>query len=662
MNFKKFIRECHDKEVFKKLSIYIVSCWVLLQVIAVIWEPLGLPHKSVSFFLILALIGFPISGFLVWKFHLRHLDYKEMTLNEDGNLVKKALRNSPFQKMYFLILLIVSIISLLIASLIINNNFNDKKVVQNIETNDKIAVLKFGNNTGDKKYDIVSKMTADWVIHRITENNVGQVISPEIVDDYVGLINTSTNLKPLDNERIIKEYFSAGKLISGNFYLKNEKLLFQGSITDGAKNIQLISFKLVECDSESPLECIEKLTQLILGFLISENSENSNLQVESPPKYEAFKYLIDAKENISNSNLYIELLNKSIEADEDYFEPKVLKVAYYYNVGDFKKSDSLRKLITPTSYTNNRQLNLLNMYEALLKGNNNKVYSCSKKEYDITPFDLLSNSSFMTIALQFVNKPEDINPIFEEISMKGMDVENCTYCEYRIYVKALSEIELGNYNTAIELLIDINDKIDKVKLKRTLLTAYIRSRNDKKVEEFISNIEFSISTKDIQNLYLHIGKEYLLLNLKEKANNYFNKLIESCKENNEDGNLALAYFFTEDYSNAANMFQQELIKKPDNVNILSKLASCNFKLGKVTESELIIEKLKQLPSAYNYGNIEYAIAQYFAVTGEKDEVVKHLLKAVSQGNLYTPTTYLNDPLFISYFEDEKFEEILTFWH
>ena len=184
MNFKKFIKECHDKEVFKKLSIYIVSCWVLLQVLAVIWEPLGLPHKSVPFFLILALIEFPISGLLVWKYHLRYLDYKEMTLNEDGNLISQTLKNSPFQKMYFLILIIVCIISLFIASLIINNNFNSNKVFQNIATNDKIAVLKFGNNTGDKKYDIVSKMTADWVIHRITENNVGQVISPEIVDDY----------------------------------------------------------------------------------------------------------------------------------------------------------------------------------------------------------------------------------------------------------------------------------------------------------------------------------------------------------------------------------------------------------------------------------------------------------------------------------------------
>ena len=218
MKLKNFVEECHDKEVFKKLSIYIVSCWVLLQVLAVTREPLGLPQKTVTFFIILALIGFPINGFLVWKYHLIHLDYKQMALNEEGDFVNHKLKNSPFQKMYFSVLLVVSILSLSIVALIINNNFGSNIQTQNIEVSDKIAVLKFGNNTGDKKYDIVSKMTADWVIHRITENNVGQVVSPEIVDDYIGLINTSSNLKGLNNEKIIQEYFSAGKLISGIFY------------------------------------------------------------------------------------------------------------------------------------------------------------------------------------------------------------------------------------------------------------------------------------------------------------------------------------------------------------------------------------------------------------------------------------------------------------
>ncbi len=662
MNIKKFIKECHNKEVFKKLSIYIVSSWVLLQVLAVTWEPLGLPQKSVTYFIILALFGFPLNGFLVWKYHLVHLDYKKEVFDEQGNLVKRELKNSPFQKMYFSVLIIISILSFLSIVIIINNSIYTTKSSRKVEVSDKIAVLKFGNNTGDKKYDIVCKMTADWVIHRITENNVGQVVSPEIVDDYIGQINTSTNLTPINNEKIIKEYFNAGKLISGNFYLKNNKLLFQGSITDGKKNIQLISFKLIECDIDSPLECIEKLTQLILGYLITEDNKILSLQEEFPPKFEAYKYLLDAKENIANPNLYVDLLNKSIASDADFFEPKVLRVAHYYNIGNFKKADSLRKIITPTSFTNHRQQNLLNMYEALLKGTNDKVYYYLQKEYSITPFDLLSNESYMAVTLQFVNKPEAIDEIFKEISMKGMAIENCTYCEYRIYVKALSDIELGNYKTAKELLININEKIDKINLKRPLFTTFIRSKDYSKVDEFISKFELSSSLEDIQGLYLHIAKEYLLVNLKDKATVYFDKLISSCIKNDEFGNLALSYFYSENFDKSVILLQKNLIHNPNNIDLLSKLASSQFKIGKTAESNTTLNKLKSLESAYQYGAIDYALAQYFAIVGDKKQVIEQLLKAVSQGNLFTTTSYMNDPLFISYFQDKEFKEVLNFWH
>ena len=49
MNLKGFIKECHKKEVFKMLSIYIVSSWVVLQVLALIASPLGLPEKTEPF-------------------------------------------------------------------------------------------------------------------------------------------------------------------------------------------------------------------------------------------------------------------------------------------------------------------------------------------------------------------------------------------------------------------------------------------------------------------------------------------------------------------------------------------------------------------------------------------------------------------------------------
>ncbi|MFK5957485.1 MAG: hypothetical protein QM495_01305 [Lutibacter sp.] len=662
MNVKKFLKECHDKEVFKKLSIYIVSSWVLIQVLAVTWEPLGFSKKSVTYLLIILLIGFPINIFLVWRYHLVYLDYKKKKLDDVGNLVHVKLKNSPFHKMYFSLLGFISILFFLSAVLIINNNFNTSANIISIDSSDKIAVLKFGNNTGDEKYDIISKMTADWIIHGITENNVGQVISPEIVDSYMVQINTSSNLIPLDSKRIIKEYFNPGKFISGNFYLENDKLLFQGTITNSTEDKQLISFKLIDCASDSPLECIEKLTQLILGFLITEENKKMNLQQGSPPKFEAYKYLYEAKAAIDNPKKYVELLNKSIRADSNYFEPKVLLVAHYYNSEDFKKSDSLLKKISPTSFANQRQQNLLNIHEALLKGQNDKVYYYSKKEFDITPFDLLTNSSTMTVALQFVNKPEDVNVIFDEISTKGMEVENCAYCRYRIYVKALSEIELNNYEVAIKLLTETNKTIDDNQLRKPLFSALIRSNKNKKVEELISKLELSKELIDIQELYLYIGKEYLLINLKDKASIYFDKLIKSYNVEKKNKSLALAYFYKQDFKNATKELLKIIKKDTLNVDLLSKLASCQFKNNNLEKSDETLQKIIAQKEAYQFGAVDYALAQYFAITVNNDKVFEYLLQAVAQGYRYTPTSFKNDPIFVNYFNDKRFEKVLTFWH
>ena len=76
MKITAFFKECREKEVFKKLSIYAVSSWLLIQVLPVVWEPLGLPFATVTILLILLLVGFPIYMFYIWKYQIQpiHLE------------------------------------------------------------------------------------------------------------------------------------------------------------------------------------------------------------------------------------------------------------------------------------------------------------------------------------------------------------------------------------------------------------------------------------------------------------------------------------------------------------------------------------------------------------------------------------------------------------
>jgi len=655
MKLNSFFKQCHEKEVFKMLSIYVVSAWVVLQVLAITWQPLGLPQKSVTFLIVILLLCFPIYIFLLWKFKVSPLN---KTVEEQPD-EKEERKKIGFKKMYFSSLGIIDSLCVIAIFLIVSKNFSQENIEVHpiIVKSDKIAVLKFGNNTGDPKYDIVSKMASDWIIHGITENQLAQVITQDLVDGYKTILKGKDAAQ--NETTIIKEYLKPSKIISGNFYLKKDKLLFQAMLIDGKTNKTTISFKPAECDAENPLKCIEDLNESITGYFITADKENLMLQ-QNPPKYEAYKFLLEAKYTNDNEE-YINLLNKSIAADSTFFEPKVLRVAHYYNERDFRKADSLLNLIKPDSYSNKRQLNLLNLYRALLEGDNLTTYKTTLNEYEIAPFDLITNKTAMVVALQFVNRPEDVAEIYKTVNTDSLNLQNCDYCVQRIYVKAFADIELGNYKSAIQLLEKAQKENETKLLNRPLSIAYVRSGKVEALNQFLGKLEITATSSEAQELYLQAGKEFLLKGNKATAAEYFNNIIKSEDTVADKKILADALFYNGEYAQAQNVLTEILQKNPEDIDSLAKLAICNKKLGNGSVAEKNIQSLEGLRADYQFGHVDYALAQYYAATQNTPEMHKHLLKAAANGYLYNWKSYKNDPQFIKYFDSKEFREALNFF-
>lgn len=651
MNLKSFFKECQNKDVFKMQSIYLVSSWVLLQVLALTWKPLGLPEKSVTYLIILLLIGFPLYILYIWKANVAPIEKEAIIL--DKTALKKKV---AFKKMYFTILGVTAVLCVVAVSLIINKNFKNTAELTAVNQSDKIAVLKFGNNTGDPAYDIIGKMAADWIMHGITENKAGQVISNEVVDEYASALKLKNTMGDVNS--VVKEYLKPSKIISGNFYLKNNQLLFQCVVKDGNKDETIIAFETKECGANDALKCIDELKEQILGFLMTEGRKKEMLQ-ETPPKYDAYKYVLEAK-NTKENEKHLQLLNKAIEADPNYFEPKVLRVAFYYNTGDYLKADSLLKAIEPDSKNNKRQLNLLNTYSALLAGNNKKVYSTTLEEFAITPFDLKSNKSAMVVALQFVNQPLAVAPIFKAIKMDSMDLRNCQDCIIRVYVQALANIELKRYDAAMQLLEPATEISEETFIKKPLVVAYIRSGNDAKAATFLNKFEMINELETFLDLCLFTAKEYLLMGNISKANEYLDKVINA--NSTETTMRAEAYYFKNNYKEAEKILKELYAKNQENIDVLAKLAICNFKMNNKKQAGKYLKNLEVLRGSYQYGSIDYAFAQFYAVSEDKIEMDKHLLRAVAEGHLYTSQAFQNDPHFLKYKNAPSFKNILSYWN
>lgn len=652
MRFKNFIAECHKREVFKMLSIYVVSSWVLLQVLAVTWEAIGLPHKSITYLIIALLAGFPFFLFWIGKYQVLPLWKKEIELREQDN---KKIR--AFHKIYFSSLGVITTICAISIFLIMGNTFSKPATILPIIQTDKIAVLKFGNNTGDSKYDIVGKMAADWVIHGITENHLGQVISQDVISQYNLMLQSEQN--PDHPNAIIQEHLKPAKIISGNFYLSKDQLIFQSTISDEKTNKTLISFKNTTCSSDNPLDCVEEISESITGYLATSANKNLMLQ-EAPPKFEAYKYLLEAK-NTDDNKEFLGLLNKALAVDPDFFEPKVLRVAYYYNQHQYKHADSLLKMIKPESHKNFRQVNLLNMYEAILHGENAKAYDALLHEYRIAPFDLLTNKTAMVLALQFVNKPSDVEEIYNAVKLNSINLQNCLHCEERVYVKALADIQLGKYGEAINSTQNLLKEVDSDLLHRPFIAAMIRSGKNSELDKFFFRAELSAEPAQLCEYYLTAGREYLLNNDQIIADIYFKKVKEQEFPSSGNDKLALAAFYLRDFSHARKEYEKLVKLWPSNIEFNGRLAISNYMLDNKKEAEKNLLSLEKLRGDYQFGKIDYALAQYYAYTKNEDEMYGHLLKSVAQGHLFISTTYQNDPIFRAFIKTEKFQEIIKYW-
>ena len=531
MNFKEFFKECSEKEVFKNLSIYIVSSWVLIQVFSVIWEPFGLPKISMTYLLLVLLIGFPFYIFLLWKYSLKPLESKlsrrkglkvssksSVTLEDSKKLKKRKIHlpgvhfYSPFQKMYFTALFVITLISVFSASLIVKANFINQENMSVFTfpeepNNKRIAVLPFENNTSDENLDVVGKMAVDWIMHGITQNKVGEVISPQIIEDYTNVLKAS--IVPSGENAVLKEYLKPSKVVTGTYYLNNGKLLLQCSVMDGNMNRTLESFEISECSPDSPLDCIEAIKQRILGYLLSEDRPEL-LTEESPPNFKAYKLWIESDELARmQAPEQLNYINQAIAADSSFFKPKLDRVAYYYNRDQFAIADSLLHILSIETGTKKEQVNMINHYEACFKGDNTTAYKTYKDEYNIAPNNLDRNLSLMVLALQFVNKPQDVDSIYQKINMQDFDLDVCITCEYRYFVKGMANLELGLVKETIELLEPYAKTAEQEWIKEVLMKAYIRNGDETAVKDLLEHIRLLGRIGFWEKMMLKTGLEFL---------------------------------------------------------------------------------------------------------------------------------------------------------
>ena len=231
-----------------------------------------------------------------------------------------------------------------------------------------------------------------------------------------------------------------------------------------------------------------------------------------------------------------------------------------------------------------------------------------------------------------------------------------------MYVRALSLIENKSYSQAIDLIEDLTTDLKSDFLQRTLLTAYMRKGQFSKMAHFMNRLELTESTDLLQELQFHIFKEYILQQNENQAKEMISELQKSCQNEDPNNYLPLTHFYLEDYSKASLLLEVMLEENPQNLELYPYLAACYLKMNNEALANEVLTNLERQSAPFQYGAVDYAMAQYYAFKEDERKVFRHLLKAAGQGSQYTPVAFQNDPFFSNYIEREEFKQILNFWN
>lgn len=699
MNFNDFFKFCKDLDILKSMSIYVVTGWVLLQAVSLLAEPLKLPSTALSLFLILLLLGFPLYGFFLWKTRVQHneqalsLFQPEAASAKDGGdigaVIERQIKSrQQFTKLYLGAIGTLAAICILAILFIVRANFFNSPTNETTmpmlplemeaEAEEKIAILSFENNTGDTQLDVLSKMAVDWILHGITQNDLAKVISPETIADYKKVVFASVSNavdEPQTSKRV-NDLLKPTKVLTGSYYKLGNKLLFQAKIMDRTMVTTLATVGPVETKETNPLEGIEDLKQQILGHLFVENKSSKPWQV-SPPNFEAYKTYIESKSHYDDNQLYLDLLNKAIHLDSTFFDAQAALVEHYYNQGSYKIADSLINKLSAYAENDKRQWNLIKMYQSLIQGNNGDTYKYLQNEFQIAPDNFETNSSYLTVALQFVNKPEEVERIFKEINISAelnlseKELQDCVFCEYQYQIKGWASNELGHYEEVLQLLQPFYKSQGDRDLKKALLRAMVRSDKPMKdIKETLSRFKFLVDDPTYFEILKFTAGEFLLLRKENEANLFFEQFVNEFNQHPEKDSLDLKAELSEVLlllvrpAEALNLISDYLEKAKNEVGINELgLAAIIAEANKKKElAEEYLNQLKTKERTYEYGRMDYVLAKYYAYTKQKDLMYFHLNKAVADGKWFDSTSFHNDFFFTDYKEDSRFKSILTYWH
>ena len=318
----QFWKEIKRRKVFRVLTMYAATAFIILEASDIMLPRLGLPDWTVTFVIVLMIIGFPITAIVSWIFDITPEGLiKTVPLNEEK---KREIKAEPKRRFLNVNNIVITMLMATVVILAYPKVFHNKKSqIDGVLVKKRtIAVLPFMNNTGDDSYDQWEYGISELLISSLSTSNELTVVDNQTITDVIQNVENvqTASIGPDIAKRVasriqVKSYINGDYLLAGSVFRINLKLI-------DTKTNNVLKTEYAEGKADSIFSMVGSLAKTIKSYLeIASMGEGTHIETAdyaTTSSPEAYMYFIQGMEDFWTGRGPVGEFRKAIEIDSTF--------------------------------------------------------------------------------------------------------------------------------------------------------------------------------------------------------------------------------------------------------------------------------------------------------------------------------------------------------
>lgn len=339
----QFWKELKRRRVIKVIAMYTATAFIIIEAVDIMLPRLGLPDWTVTFIIILLIVGFPITILLSWIFDITPEGLKKtesVKVTKGKTQAEPAIRRLRTSDV-IIVVLFVAVCVLLYPKIFMKDKFEG---IRDPDGKISIAVMPFENLSGDTLYNVWQGGFQDLLITTLSnsrELSVRQFQTMYAAYEDKKNVSYASIPPSAANELALK--LETRTFITGNILKAGNKIRINAKLINSETEEIFKTYQVDGKTEDDFFAMADSLSGLIKNYLeIEKLAEQTNL-----PDFrgsfitnsaEAFQYYIHGYNAFLDYNYDAtrEWWSKSIEADSGFITPYVF-LAYMLDANQGKE-------------------------------------------------------------------------------------------------------------------------------------------------------------------------------------------------------------------------------------------------------------------------------------------------------------------------------------